>query len=259
MPSRDRSSRVFQYTGNVKQITLPVYCFTGNQVVTLPGFACVLSSMPSRVRPCRVKLPNIVERIPAAVKFSYTLTGTSYLIMHNVQAANPLSPFAKEMKKITSKRSKTDEDYADLAKLEFAAGLYYIPEIGPFMPAMNIRTCLLEAARMTKSGKKIERGLVMTSVHNPLAYDGPRDLEALWAEGDRFRDMAMMRVQMSRTLRCRPMFREWATAGEGMVDTEVLDVKELVEIFDRAGVMIGLGDSRKLGNGRFTASVEFSD
>ena len=35
-----------------------------------------------------------------------------------------MNKFAKAMKAITSKRKKTDEDYIELARLEFFGGLY---------------------------------------------------------------------------------------------------------------------------------------
>ena len=52
-----------------------------------------------------------------------TIRGIAPLLMHNGQLANPLNPLAKEMKKVTSVRTKTDEHHLELQRLEFLAGL----------------------------------------------------------------------------------------------------------------------------------------
>lgn len=52
------------------------------------------------------------------------LTGIAPLLMHDNKAANPLNPYAKAMKALTGKRKKTDDDLAEIARIEWEAGLY---------------------------------------------------------------------------------------------------------------------------------------
>lgn len=47
-----------------------------------------------------------------------TWKGISPLIMHSCQCVNPLHPIAKELKKYTSKKNKTDEDLIKISDLE---------------------------------------------------------------------------------------------------------------------------------------------
>lgn len=186
--------------------------------------------------------------------FRITITGTAELLMHNSRLANPLDVTAKAMKAVSSKRVKTDDDYEELAHLEHFGGMYYDPEIGPYMPGQNIERCLVDAGKVTKSGVKVTRGVFIATNLNPLAYKGPRTPDALWAD-ENFRHMASVKVQQNRVMRCRPMFREWRTEAEGTLDTAVLSLEELRSIATTAGSMIGLGDYRPR-YGRFAVEVK---
>lgn len=58
-------------------------------------------------------------------KFTLTLTGVTPLLVHNARLADPLDPIVRQTKPISGKRSKTEEDHLELARLEFIGGLYY--------------------------------------------------------------------------------------------------------------------------------------
>lgn len=188
-------------------------------------------------------------------RFRLTCVGTEALLMHNARLSNPLDEVAKMMKLVTSKRTKTEEDHLELARLEHWGGLYMDSNLGPFIPGQNFERCLVDAARITKSGKKIERGVFVTSNVNPLSYDGPRDLDGLWKD-ENFRHQASVKVGTSRVTRTRPHFKEgWEVYAEGVYDASVINLEELGQIAGTAGRMIGLGDWRPRF-GRFTATVE---
>ena len=70
------------------------------------------------------------------------------LIMHNSQLANPLNEFTKAMKELTPKLKKTDQQHADIARLEWRGGLYWNETDGPYLPGLNVRRALLDAARL---------------------------------------------------------------------------------------------------------------
>lgn len=187
-------------------------------------------------------------------RFRLTCTGTTPLLMHNARLSNPLDDVAKAMKRISSKRVKTEDDYEELARLEHMGGLYFDPDVGPFVPGQNFERCLVDAGRITKSGKKIERGVFVETDVNPLAYEGPRNVDGLWKD-ENFRHAASVKVTTNRVTRTRPQFRQWAVEAEGMFDPAIIGVDELREIADTAGRMIGLGDWRPR-YGRFEAQVE---
>src|SRR5512144_1137486 len=104
-------------------------------------------------------------------------TGTKPLLLHNVQLASPLNPYAKELKSLNSKRVKTDEDRLAIARVEFEGSLYFEDGVGPYIPGQNVLASLIEGAKITRSGKKVERGVTVESFQCPLIYDGPRTVE----------------------------------------------------------------------------------
>lgn len=187
------------------------------------------------------------------IDFTITLTGSASLLMHNSRLSNPLDPATKALKKYTGKRNKTDEDHEQIARLEFAGGLYLDPDVGPFIPGENVMRCLVDGAKLTKMGVKVTRGVFIKTDVNPLSYNGPRGEQELWDAG--WRHMASVKVGTSRTMRCRPQFHEWAVQAEGVADPSVLELDDLTTIADNAGSFIGLGDWRPRF-GRFTATVE---
>lgn len=185
--------------------------------------------------------------------FRITLTGTDTLLMHNARLSNPLDPAAKAVKKLTGKRTKTDDDYEQIAHVEWAGGLYHDAEIGPFIPADNIWRCLYDGAKKYKKGPRVKEGVLIATNVNPLAYRGPRDVETLWAD-ENFRHFSSAKVGMQRVTRCRPQFRQWKTEADGILDENALDLSELQQIAEVAGSLVGIGDWRPRF-GRFTATV----
>lgn len=190
------------------------------------------------------------------MEFTIRITGTAPLLMHNARLANPLDPVVKEMKKITSKRKKTDDDHEAIARLEHAAGLYFDDDIGPYMPGENIHRCLVDGAKKSKLGKAVTQGVLIRTTVNPVSYKGPRDRDGLWKDS-RFVFMSSAKVGTQRVMRCRPRFNEWATEADGILDPEVIDPAELQTVANTAGTLIGLGDWRPL-HGRFTAEIVFN-
>lgn len=186
------------------------------------------------------------------IDFTLKLFGTEPLLMHNARLANPLDPATKALKAYTSKRKKTDEDHEKIAWLEFLGSLYMDPQVGPYVPGENLMRCLVDGGKLTKQGTAITRGVIIKDQVNALAYEGPRDQDALWAA--KFYDMSSAKVGMQRVMRTRPMFRKWSVEATGLVDPSVLELSDIETIATNAGLMAGLGDWRPR-YGRFTAEV----
>lgn len=184
------------------------------------------------------------------------IRGTAPLITHNVRLANPLDPIARQMKVISGKRKKTDEDYEALARLEFEGGLYLATDgTGPMIPGANVAKCLVEGARITKQGKQVERGVLVNEIEIPLLYEGPRDVESLWKRQEDFVSCMAVKVGTSRVMRTRPIFRDWALECTAVVDGSLLNLEQFSEIVDQASAMAGLCEMRPR-YGRFHAVVE---
>lgn len=188
--------------------------------------------------------------------FTLTLTGTKPLLVHNARLSDPLDKWAREMKKVSGKRSKTDDDHLELARLEFYGGLYYDNDLGPILPSQNIEAAIVDGAKRTKQGKNVTRGLFITDLVTPIAYQGARDLEGLWGNGEsEFVHRASVKVGMSRVMRTRPIFRQWAIEVDGFFDDQIFNLETVEQIITDAGSYSGLGDWRPRF-GTFTHKIE---
>lgn len=186
-------------------------------------------------------------------EYKLEIIGRSPMLMHSARLSNPLDPNARAMKKISAKRNKSEQDYMDLAELEFYGGMYHDAEMGPYVPGANIFRTLVDAARKRKLGTRVTSSLFVRDDVNLLAYKGPRDLKALWAD-ETFRHEASVKVGTSRVIRTRPQFKSWGTEATLVVDSDGLDEDDLKQIVDIAGSMIGLGDWRPIF-GRFDGTL----
>lgn len=182
--------------------------------------------------------------------------GTRPLLMHNVRLASPLNAYAKQLKALNSKRVKTDEDRLAVARVEFEGSLYLDDEVGPYIPGPNLLASLVEGGRLTKAGKKVERGVNVDDLVMPLIYRGPRDVESLWGGGEsEYVDLRTVVVQRSKVDRCRPIFREWAVEAEALIDPKVIEFGEFAAVCEAAGQMEGVGDYRRMF-GRYAVDVQ---
>lgn len=187
----------------------------------------------------------------AQTTVTLTITGTRPILMHNARLSDPLDPIVKEMKKINAKKlNKTEEDTETLARLEFAGSLYFDDELGPYIPAENFHRCLVDAARMTKHGKKVQEGLSVESIINPLIYNGPRTLDELWADKN-YVHRKSVKITTSRIIRTRPIFTNWEADFDIRFDNTVLNLEDVFAFAEKAGSYKGIGDWRP-NYGRFT-------
>lgn len=168
--------------------------------------------------------------------------GVCPMLQHNGQMADPLNPITKEMKKVSSKRKKTDEDFADMAKIEWTGGLYLDEKGRVGVPGECIEAMFLAAAKSLRLGKQAQCGILSDGFWL-LEYDGPKNVEALWADG-RFRDMRGVRIQRNRIIRCRPIFRNWGLTFKVSYEPTQIDKAQVLEIVQIAGRTVGIGDYR---------------
>jgi hypothetical protein len=191
------------------------------------------------------------------------LTGTAPLIMHNNTTANPLSDYAKALKKLTGKRQKTEADYLEISRLEWEAGLY-IHEGQVVVPAVNLWAALIEGGKKSKRGTKIRSGTNIVDNFCPLFYKGPRIAikngcrEIPNPELDKFFPVysyqTVVTVQKKSTLRTRPIFHNWVVRFGMYYDDTVMEADEILLVALDTGRLVGLGDWRPRF-GRFEAGM----
>lgn len=184
-------------------------------------------------------------------KLTLHLSGLSGLLMHNGQLADPLSPFARAIKSVSARRTKTDSDHLELARLEFMGSLY-LQDGEPCLPGEMIEAVLLQGARRSKQGKQAAAAIVCEGNHK-LDYPGPRSPDGLW-EDESFRLRAGVRVGTARVMRTRPVFRQWSSVVLIEFNDAIVNATDVVKWATVAGAEIGLGDWRPRF-GRFAVSA----
>ncbi len=169
------------------------------------------------------------------------IRGVAPLLMHNGRLADPRDSLARELKKLSEKRAKTDADHAEMSRVEWFSSLY-LHEGRPCLPNEMIEAMLVNAAKQNRRGPAAKAG-ILCEHHFPLCYDGPRDPQALWGD-ERFRLRVGVRVQDRRVMRTRPIFRQWEAQLEIQYLDEVLNKGDVQRLLEKGGMLIGLGDWR---------------
>ena len=182
-------------------------------------------------------------------ELTYRLKSSAPLLMHSGRTADPTDKFAKALKQISSKRKKTDADYEEMARIEFAAGIY-MDKDGPVLPSYVIESMIVNAAKKVREGPTAKSGCYCMN-HARLEYDGPRTVDELWAD-ESFRFSAIVRVGQARVARMRPVFNEWSATVTLSIEDEVVNVARIDDWMQIAGTQVGLCDWRPK-YGRFTA------
>ena len=188
-------------------------------------------------------------------KLHVVLNGTSPLIEHSPKCVNPLHPLAKEMKLLTSKRKKTEEDLIKIFDLEWESGVYWDDSIGLVIPNECIAATFLAGAKMNKNGSQFQKYVHIMDGLAPLDIGEVQSYDKLKTDV-RFRDVRSVCVQKARVIRTRPRFNTWRTEFDLMFDETKIDLDTVILAIENAGNYIGICEMRTLGYGRFASSVE---
>lgn len=176
-------------------------------------------------------------------KLKVTWKGMTPLIMHSCQCVNPLHPISREMKKITSKRKKTEEDLIILSDLEWEAGAYWKDGLGLYIPAENVEATIQNGAKANKKGKDIEKYVDVVDLYIPFNYGENLTKEELISNYE-YRDTRPMTVNRSKVMRTRPRFDQWSITFNLRYNEEKIDVETIMNAMEYAGMYVGLCDSR---------------
>jgi len=188
------------------------------------------------------------------MKITMEVTGTSPLLMHNPRMVDPEFDLNRQIKAITVKRKKTDEDLRQIEMLEWYGGLYDTDGV-VVQPTSKLRKCLINAGKISKQGKGIERALSFSELNVPLIYEGPRDIKQLFAD-KMFHSRLSVGIMGKRVMRVRPQFSNWGLLVHGLfIEDAGMNIDELERIAELAGLAEGIGDNRVNGYGRFTVKI----
>ena len=183
--------------------------------------------------------------------------GITPLIMHSCKCVNPLHPIAKELKKYTSKKNKTEEDLNIISDLEWKAGAYWDDEIGLYIPGENVEATIQNGAKANKKGKDIQKYVDVKDLYIPFNYGENLTLDELVSKYE-YRDTRPMNVQRSKVIRTRPRFDQWNITFTLVYNEDKIDLDTIVNAIEYAGQYVGLCDSRPK-YGKFVAIVEEVD
>ena len=186
-----------------------------------------------------------------------TWKGISPLIMHSCQCVNPLHPIAKELKKYTSKKNKTDEDLTTISDLEWEAGAYWKDGLGLYIPAENVEATIINGAKANKKGKDVQKYVDVIDLYIPLDYGENLSKEEL-IQNYEYRDTRIMTVMRSKILRTRPRFDQWVIEFNLRYNEEKINIDTIINAMEYAGLYVGLCDSRPK-YGKFSVVIEELD
>jgi len=177
-------------------------------------------------------------------EFQVSIKGVAPLLMHSGRTKDPLDDFTKEIKKVSSKRNKTDEDFETMAKLEWFASLYLNQDRRLIIPSENIEACIAKGAAKNKNGLKVKSGMIILENPGPLLeYNGSPTVEKLF-EDKQFVNRNAVNVQRNSVIRTRPIFYEWGLTFTIHYDPKVIEKEEIMASITNAGRFNALGDWR---------------
>lgn len=181
----------------------------------------------------------------------FKIEGVCPLLQHDDKTANPFNEYTKQLKAISGKRKKTDDDLLEMARIEWLASLYYTEQSGYFVKAECFAASFLAAAKSKKLGTAFKQSVSIPN--NPSFRFKDEDLipDELFTI-DTYKDFRTVKVQSSKILRCRPIFNNWSCDIDIWYEETRLDEQDIISIVDYAGRYIGVCDYRPKF-GRFEA------
>ena len=176
----------------------------------------------------------------------FRITGTCPLMLNNPQTVNPMNVYAKEIKALTSKRSKTDEDQNEIFHLKFLASCYYNDKGQYILPANMIAKSFEAGAKENKLGAKFQRSVFVNEDCLLKFKDNGCSPEELWQNhSETYVDIRPVGVQKSKIVTARMIVPDWSLDGELTFDETQLNKSEVWLALTNAGLRYGIGTYRQ--------------
>lgn len=174
----------------------------------------------------------------------FKVTGTTALMLNNPQTVNPFNEYSKQLKPLTSKRTKTEDDLMEISRIKFLSSLYVNGGVY-IIPSHHFEQSIIEAAKERKLGKKFERSFRIFN-DCPLDFkDKDKTPEELYGLGF-YVDIRAVGIKNVKITTTRAIIPEWSTVVECFYDETQIDEKDIIEIFTIAGLRYGVGTYRRL-------------
>jgi hypothetical protein len=194
------------------------------------------------------------------MKLTLAMTGTRPMLQHSSRLANPLDPYARALKALTAKRRRTDEEDAEIMRLEARGGCWETPEGLLGVPTAAAWRSIKDAATAFRLGKDVERALLYEDVVVPLIVTDVSDVMVPMSdEGDvetvsaddwiaganvDYRSVKMPGTGR-RVMRARPIIPAgWRCTHTFELLEDVINARDLAPVLQRAGRLVGIGDWR---------------
>lgn len=169
------------------------------------------------------------------------------------------------MKKLTSKKNKTDGDHALIADVEWLASWYYAGDqmefainnngvaVGDYgeliLPAHVLDPVLVNGAKKNKLGKQFQSG-VWVEGDATLDFDLKATMSKMMANPN-LRLVTLERVGTAKIVRTRPYLKNWRASFVVNYDDTVVDLPQIEQALDAAGRLVGACE-RRPRYGRFS-------
>jgi len=184
----------------------------------------------------------------------FHVEGTTPLMLNNPQCINPMHPLAKELKKLTSKRSKTDEDQMEILHLRFLASPYLNSKGQYIIPAQMIAKSIEAGAKEFKLGAKFQRSVIVLGDALLKFADNGCTPEELYANhNEKYVDVRAVGVMKAKVITARMIVPEWSFDSELSFDETQLNDSEVWSALNAAGLRYGIGTYRAC-YGRYKAT-----
>jgi hypothetical protein len=214
----------------------------GRLFTWLIGFCCD----PNRAFLCKQQekkpMANQLKVTPVRVaKLRFGIRGTSPLIQHN------WSEKGLRQMRLTAAERRKQPKVARNPEEEAEAATYKTEDGRLGVPILAIKSAIITAAHKDLG---IEKTLVKKSLFFPC--DDANKCVPLTSEEPPICREDIVRVGANQTdLRYRPEYAEWRLTVECEVDTEALSQQDVVNLVNRAGFGVGIGEWRPEKGGEY--------
>ena len=185
-------------------------------------------------------------------------TGIDTLLQNNPQMSDPLNKYSKEMKTISGKRKKTDDDIVAMREIELRAKMYWDEGMGVYIPSSWVTASIQGVSWSRAKIKKadIRAAVFVTEPKLKLTYDGMGTVKAPLdiVKNERFHRIMSLKQGQVRVVKAAPQFAKWSFEAEIEFDPEIINESELKALIEYGAAYGGFGDFRPTF-GR--ANVEF--
>jgi len=182
------------------------------------------------------------------INLNFTIEGFAPLLLNNPQCVDPLNEYTKLKKPLTSKRNKTDEDYAELADLEMRSKIYWDDELKIYIPSSWVQAAINKVCYSTsKISKAAMRGGVF--MNEPKIKLEHREVKKVKTPEDiikngTFRHKMNLKQGQVMITKYFPIFHEWEISSSLEFDDSVTTGRDLKLMLEKACKYGGFGDFR---------------